>query len=142
MPRRTSGEPHTSQKKAIMTDDTSDPTANYLALLGSKWALSILNLNPQRRRFRDLKAAIPGVSQRMLAQTLRDLSEAGLIDRVVLSESTPRKVEYSITPQGRALFPILHQLQAWAMATKNETHASCQQETFSTAEYQAAPGFV
>ena len=54
---------------------------SLFSLLGEKWTLVVLNsLRTERRRFSELKREIPGVSQRMLAQTLRELERAHFVD--------------------------------------------------------------
>ena len=58
---------------------------SLFSLLGEKWTLVVLTaLRTERRRFSELKREIPGVSQRMLAQTLRELERAHFVDRIVL----------------------------------------------------------
>src|ERR1700744_1208708 len=87
---------------------------SLFSLLGEKWTLIVLTaLRSERRRFSELKREIPGVSQRMLAQTLRELERAHFVDRVVLS-TTPPRVEYALTDLGRPLFPPLPAMPEWA----------------------------
>jgi len=87
---------------------------NLFSLLGEKWTLVVLTaLRTERRRFSELKREIPGVSQRMLAQTLRELERAHFVDRIVLS-TTPPRVEYVITDLGKGLFPHLRAMKEWA----------------------------
>ncbi|KDN81733.1 winged helix-turn-helix transcriptional regulator [Kitasatospora cheerisanensis] len=64
------------------------------------------------RRFAELRRALPGVSEKMLTQHLRELEEDGLVHREVYAEVPPR-VEYSLTEQGRALNQALRPLGAW-----------------------------
>ena len=88
---------------------------NLFSLLGEKWTLVVLTaLCTERRRFSELKREIPGVSQRMLAQTLRELERAHFVDRIVLS-TTPPRVEYVLTDLGRGLFLHLRAMREWAM---------------------------
>jgi DNA-binding HxlR family transcriptional regulator len=88
---------------------------SLFSLLGEKWTLTVLTaLRTDRRRFSELKREIPGVSQRMLAQTLRELERAHFVDRVVLS-TTPPRVEYALTDLGRGLFPHLRAMREWAL---------------------------
>src|ERR1700751_3712867 len=65
-------------------------------------------------RFSELEKAIPGVSQKMLIQQLRELERDGIVDRTVYPEVPPR-VEYKLTKRGEALRPALRALTAWAM---------------------------
>ena len=88
---------------------------SLFSLLGETWTLVVLTaLRTERRRFSELKREIPGVSQRMLAQTLRELERAHFVDRIVLS-TTPPRVEYVLTDLGRGLFPHLRAIREWAM---------------------------
>jgi DNA-binding HxlR family transcriptional regulator len=101
------------------TDAQNPPHAaavmrRFFALLGEKWTLAVLaELRIEARRFNELKREIPGVSQRMLTQTLRELERASLIERMVLSTAPPR-VAYALAELGRDLFPHLHAMKEWA----------------------------
>ena len=64
-------------------------------------------------RFSELERAIPGVSQKMLIQQLRDLERDGIISRTVYPQVPPR-VEYDLTTWGKAMCPALDQLLEWA----------------------------
>jgi DNA-binding HxlR family transcriptional regulator len=64
-------------------------------------------------RYADLKAAVPGINDTMLARRLRELEEAGLIERRVLATS-PVRVEYHLTLMGQELRPALDELVDWA----------------------------
>src|ERR1043166_4426924 len=63
-------------------------------------------------RLSDLERAIPGVSQKMLAQQLRQLERDGMVRRIVHAQ-VPPKVEYALTPWGQALCPALDALLTW-----------------------------
>jgi DNA-binding HxlR family transcriptional regulator len=60
---------------------------------------------------------MPGISQKMLIQQLRDLEKDRVVSRKVYPE-VPPKVEYSLTKDGTALRPSLQELQAWAATRK------------------------
>lgn len=64
-------------------------------------------------RFSELERAIPGVSQKMLIQQLRDLEERGIVSRKVYPQ-VPPKVEYGLTEWGQAMRPALDALLEWA----------------------------
>ena len=64
-------------------------------------------------RFSELEKAIPGVSQKMLIQQLRELERDGIVKRVVYPQ-VPPKVEYSLTAWGQAMCPALDLLLEWA----------------------------
>jgi DNA-binding HxlR family transcriptional regulator len=88
-----------------------------LKLIDGRWKLLILfNLfGEQVLRFSDLERAIPGISQKMLAQQLRQLEADGIVERTVHSQ-VPPKVEYRLTAWGESLCPALDALLKWAEA--------------------------
>ena len=82
-------------------------------VIGGRWKLVILKeLFTKTHRFSELQRAIPGVSQRMLTQQLRELEADGIIHREVYPQ-VPPKVEYSITELGTSLSPILSAMHEW-----------------------------
>lgn len=85
-----------------------------LQLIKGRWKLLILFhlFSGQVRRFSALDRAIPGVSQKMLTQQLRQLEKAGLVRREIYPEVPPR-VEYALTDWGQALCPVLDALLQW-----------------------------
>lgn len=85
--------------------------------VGDKWSLlviAILAHGPQR--FGALKVGVVGISQRMLTLTLRTLERDGLVSRTVFPEVPPR-VEYALTPLGRAMVEPVTALADWAVAS-------------------------
>lgn len=64
------------------------------------------------KRFGELKALIPGITQRMLVNQLRELEEDLIVERKVYPV-VPPKVEYSLTEQGKTLMPILDSMYDW-----------------------------
>lgn len=82
-------------------------------VIGGKWKLMILwYLIDGKKRFSELKRALPGITQKMLTQQLRELEMNGIVNRVVYPV-VPPKVEYSLTSQGEALIPTLQLLCDW-----------------------------
>lgn len=91
--------------------------------VGDKWSMLIIAvLENGPLRYTDLQRRIPGISQRMLTHTLRQLVEDGLITRTAYAEVPPR-VEYALTPLGRGLHEIAMQLIGWAADHHGEIHA-------------------
>lgn len=83
-------------------------------VIGARWSGAILSaLLAERRRYADIKAAVPGLSDTMLAQRLRELEQEGIVDRRVVA-SSPVRVEYHLTGKGRALAPVVDALTRWA----------------------------
>src|SRR5712664_2254353 len=83
--------------------------------LEGRWKLVILFhlFGGKTLRFSDLERAIPGISQKMLAQQLRQLEGDGIVTRIVHAE-VPPKVEYHLTEWGQSLCPALDKLLTWA----------------------------
>ncbi len=83
-------------------------------LLGKRWNGMILGVLLQRpARFGEIVRAVPGLTDRMLADRLQELADAGLVDRVVL-EGPPVGVRYQLTARGEDLRGVFTELQAWA----------------------------
>ncbi len=92
------------------------PTEAALAVIGGRWKVPILwNLMGGTLRFGELSRTLPSATQKMLTQQLRELERDGLVHRKVYAEIPP-KVEYSLTPLGRSLEPILVSLTEWGGA--------------------------
>ncbi|WP_291373599.1 winged helix-turn-helix transcriptional regulator [Acinetobacter sp. UBA6720] len=85
-----------------------------IGILDGKWKSIILwhLLTEDTLRFGEIRKRIPNVTQRMLTNQLRELEEDGMLHREVYPQ-VPPKVEYSLTPLGRSLRPILLALKAW-----------------------------
>ena len=94
------------------------PVETTLTLIGDKWKVLILrDLMPGTKRFGELRKSVGDVSQKVLAAQLRDMEKSGLVHREVYAEVPPR-VEYSLTPLGRSLKPILDSMWAWGEGYK------------------------
>jgi DNA-binding HxlR family transcriptional regulator len=84
-----------------------------LSIIGGKWKAVILwHLCHKTLRFSQLQRRLPGVTQKMLTQQLRELERDGMVHRRVYAEVPPR-VEYSLTERGRTLEPLLAQMCEW-----------------------------
>ena len=86
-----------------------------LGFLEGRWKLLILFhlFGGRVLRFSDLERAIPAISQKMLAQQLRQLEADGIVQRIVHNQ-VPPKVEYHLTTWGQSLCPALDALLKWA----------------------------
>jgi DNA-binding HxlR family transcriptional regulator len=99
---------------------SSDPMAvrELLTKIGDKWTIFLvlsLDLLGGRARFSELERAVPGISQRMLSSTLKNLEHDGLVIRELFPEVPPR-VEYEITDLGKSLLGPTQGLVDWAKA--------------------------
>ena len=89
--------------------------ANAFALFGKRWSAVIVDLLLQRpARFHELARAVPGISQRVLTERLRELADAGIVERHVETGS-PITVTYSLTECGHALAPAMEAMREWAL---------------------------
>jgi DNA-binding HxlR family transcriptional regulator len=89
------------------------PVEITLSLLGNKWKVLILReLFTGTKRFGELSRGVPGISQKMLTQQLRQMEADKLVQREVYAEVPPH-VEYSLTEVGRSLSPILDAMHKW-----------------------------
>ncbi|MGH2976005.1 MAG: winged helix-turn-helix transcriptional regulator [Solirubrobacterales bacterium] len=85
-----------------------------IELIGKRWTGAILcALTEGSLRFGELARAVPGLSDRLLSQRLRELEGEGLVEREV-EAGTPVRVIYSLTEKGAALRPAIHELRDWA----------------------------
>lgn len=92
--------------------------------VGDKWSLLIIAvLESGPLRYTDLQRQVPGISQRMLSLTLRQLGQDGLITRTAYAEVPPR-VEYTLAPLGRGLHEIVTSLIGWAADHHDEIRAN------------------
>ena len=92
------------------------PIERGMRVLGGKWKASILwHLKDGPVRFNDLARQLGGASKKMVNQRLKELEQAGLLTRQVLS-TRPIAVAYQITEFGQSALMVLDQLRAWAEA--------------------------
>jgi DNA-binding HxlR family transcriptional regulator len=85
-----------------------------IEIIGRRWSGAILYvLCAKPKRFSELREAIPDISDRLLAERLRELEDEGIVSREV-STGRPVQVTYSLTAKGQALKPIIDAIQAWA----------------------------
>jgi DNA-binding HxlR family transcriptional regulator len=88
--------------------------------LADKWTTLILyGLLQGPLRFNEIRRRLDGISQKMLAQTLRGLERNGLVARAVL-DTAPVTVEYSLTPLGRTLDALVRTMFDWVGAHEEE----------------------
>jgi DNA-binding HxlR family transcriptional regulator len=88
--------------------------ARRLETVAAKWSMLTLGaLRDGALRFSELQRAVPGVSQKMLTQTLRALEGEQLVTRTVYAEVPPR-VEYELTPDGAAAAVAVAGLVSWS----------------------------
>lgn len=83
-------------------------------LLARRWTpLIIRMLLPRPRRFSELRTSIPGLSDRLLSERLKEMEEEGIVLRHVDTD-TPIRIHYTLTDKGRDMEQIVQEIQSWA----------------------------
>jgi DNA-binding HxlR family transcriptional regulator len=83
-------------------------------LLGRRWNPQILRaLMSGASRFTDLRTAVPGLSDHLLSERLKEFEATGIVTRTV-TPSTPVRIGYELTDRGRDLEQVIEELAAWA----------------------------
>lgn len=94
------------------------PAEATLSVIGGRWKVPLLyHLFQGTKRFSELQRAISGITQKMLTQQLREMERDGLVHREVYP-TVPPKVEYSLTPLGMSLKPVIDAMCDWGMSYK------------------------
>jgi DNA-binding HxlR family transcriptional regulator len=89
--------------------------------IGGKWKTVVLwYLRNDKKRFSELKAHMPQITEKMLSIQLKQLEADGLIKRKVYTSKPPLKVEYALTDFGKSLIPLLNEIASWGRKTGNE----------------------
>ncbi|MEV5777892.1 winged helix-turn-helix transcriptional regulator [Streptomyces antimycoticus] len=92
------------------------PGAALLSAISTRWVsltMCTLGIHGAPMRYSEVSRNIPGVSQKMLTQTLRSLERDGMVRRTVTPVS-PVRVDYELTDLGRSLYALIAQVRDWA----------------------------
>jgi DNA-binding HxlR family transcriptional regulator len=111
------------------------PAVALLSTISNRWVsltMCTLGSNGAAMRYSHVSREIPGVSQKMLTQTLRMLERDGMVSRTV-TPTVPIRVDYELTALGRSLYDLLSQVRDWAGANTEEVDQA-------RASYDARPG--
>src|ERR671924_327887 len=96
--------------------DYSAPFQRAIELIGKRWTGAVVKaLLPHPARINQLLAGIPGISDRVLTERLRELELEGIVERLV-DPGPPVRVSYRLTARGRALEPVVAAVDDWATA--------------------------
>ncbi|MFJ5307099.1 winged helix-turn-helix transcriptional regulator [Streptomyces sp. NPDC088350] len=98
------------------------PAVALLSTISNRWvSLTMCTLGSygEAMRYSHVSREIPGVSQKMLTQTLRMLERDGMVRRTV-TPSVPVRVDYALTPLGQGLYGVLSQVREWAAEKTDE----------------------
>lgn len=83
-------------------------------LIGRRWTGAIIRaMLAGAVRFTDIAATVPGLSDRLLSERLKELEQEGVVERTVYPE-TPVRIEYHLTAKGQELAPVVESLSEWA----------------------------
>jgi len=97
-----------------LVQDGSCPVATTISLLNSQWKILIMRelLLHSSERYSELQHSVAGISQKMLTQSLHEMTADGIVQRQVFPEVPPR-VEYRLTELGQSMDPILKAMHNW-----------------------------
>ena len=85
-----------------------------MEVIGRRWTGAIVRaLMTGSRRFNEIADTVPGISDRLLSERLKELEAEDIVERSVVP-STPVRVDYRLTAKGRELVPVFEALAAWA----------------------------
>lgn len=94
------------------------PVEYTMDVIGGKWkGVLLYHLIDGKKRFNEFRRICPSITQRMLTLQLRELERDGLVHREVYQQ-VPPKVEYSLTPLGQTLEPVILQLRDWGRMSR------------------------
>lgn len=92
---------------------TGCPLTAAFAAIGGKWKLIIIYwLAESPKHFAAIRQVMPGISQKVLTQQLRELTSDGIVARQPTG-AVPAPVEYSLTEYGQALLPLVENIRVW-----------------------------
>jgi len=103
------------QAKEGSIERANCPVERTLDVIGGRWKVLILReLFQGVKRFNELQRAVNGITQKMLTQQLREMESDGIVHREIYLQ-VPPKVEYSLTPLGESLKPIIDTMHEWGI---------------------------
>lgn len=121
-----------TETRMTQTTTTGNICPRYehaIQLLGKRWTgLLLYALLEGPRRFCELTNTVEGLSDRVLSDRLRELELEGVVERVVYPQ-IPVRVEYQLTDKGRALEPVVQEIQKWATSWVTLLDSSLQSPT-------------
>jgi DNA-binding HxlR family transcriptional regulator len=120
-------DPNPTLASGLVAKEREDPVCEHFQraaeIVGRRWnpqLIRVLLAGPAR--YRDLKAAIPAISDHLLSQRLRELEAAGVVSRSV-DGGSPVRVEYELTRAGKGLGDVIGELATWAERYARSTPA-------------------
>ncbi len=99
--------------KPVSLEPKAGCIASAMEIIGSKWtALILRDLAAAPRRFGELEKSVGNINPRTLSQRLDALESHDIVAKQACEDS-PTRPEYSLTPKGRDLIPVIEQMAAW-----------------------------
>jgi len=84
-----------------------------MEMIGGKWKpILLFHISKGTNRFNKLFATIEGINRQMLSKQLKSLEKSGIVERTLYAEIPPR-VEYTLTPIGKSLLPVIQAMNRW-----------------------------
>ncbi|OBR66505.1 hypothetical protein A7K91_03405 [Paenibacillus oryzae] len=110
----------TDQSKNSNAQVQQTPFDYTLSVIGGKWRMKIMYQLAGEKviRYGELKRQIPAITHKMLSSQLKELECCGIVNREEYHQIPP-KVEYSLTPRGRTLMPILEGMCKWGVENQS-----------------------
>ena len=106
----------------ILEKKASCPLEIIFKVIGGRWKVLIWReLSSGVKRFNQLQRSLPGITQKMLTQQLREMETDGIVHRQIYLQ-VPPKVEYSLTPLGESLQPVLEAMHNWSVQYSDVLH--------------------
>ncbi len=110
-----------TERSIYMYEPSKCPFTATWRVIGAKWKGIIWwRLSNGIGRFGELQAAIPQITKKMLTQQLRAMERDGLVHRRVYAE-VPQRVEYSLTPYGLTMKPVIDAICQWGASHLERT---------------------
>ena len=124
------------EREPLLNEDC--PIRQVIDLVGGKWTLPVLYvLKHGTKRYSELQREIPGISKKMLTQTLRTLESDQILKRKVYAV-VPPKTEYNLTVFGKKLIEPLEALSDWAWEHQTELRQICQRRQHNTKQKKSS----
>ena len=114
-PTRDETAPRAGKPTLSHADAFGCPVARTAQIMGNKWTpLIVRDLAEGHRRFSELERSLHGISPKTLSERLKRLEEVHVVERQCYAEVPPR-VEYSLTPKGFALLPVIESMREFGL---------------------------
>jgi DNA-binding HxlR family transcriptional regulator len=105
---------HEGESVAARRESCCSAYHQAVELIGKRWTGAIVFvLMDGPLRFSEVKTLVPDLSDRLLSERMKELEAEDIVERRVIDDM-PVRVEYALTPKGRALEPALRSLKVWA----------------------------